>query len=269
MASDFSYAEDLGIKTKSSKKMEKGIKKLFIVTGVILGAQLIWLFGISPFIPFSTIEVHEIAGLSRAEILKYSGIDESSSFISTSVKEVQQRLEGHLLVDSAIVTKRFPDKLSVFINPRQAAAVALANVNSRQVPVYVDRKGVFFRIGNADSLEANLPVLSGFENPKLNMRLPAGLIPLVESLCDISASSPQLLSAVSEIRIEHKAWDGFDLVVFPVHSSIKVRLENNLTEDVLRYMFLILNVMEENSQKPSEIDFRSGMGAYRVKEQSL
>jgi len=54
------------------------------------------------------------------------------------------------------------------------------------------------------------------------------------------------------------------LVLYPVHSTIRVRLENNLTEDVLRYMLLVLSVFENSSPKPEEIDFRSGMGSYRV-----
>jgi cell division protein FtsQ len=278
MISDISYntadrhnihEADFGKKTKTSGKIEKGLKRLLILAMIIFAAQLIWLFGISPFFPFSTIEVHEISGFDRSQILKFSGIDDTSSFISTNAKDVEAKLTGHLLVESATVIKRFPDKLSIFIKPRQAAAVALTSIDSKQVPVYVDRQGVFFKLGDAASLDSSLPVISGFDNPRLNMRLPASLIPLVESLSDISSSSPQLLASVSEIRIERKAWEGFDLVLFPVHSSIKVRFENNLTEDALRYMLLMLNVFENSSQKPGEIDFRSGIGAYRLNERLL
>jgi cell division protein FtsQ len=278
MISDISYntvdshnfnETDFDIKAKSSGKIEKGLKRLLILAMVIFAAQLIWLFGISPFIPFSTIEVHEIAGFDRSQILAFSGIDETSSFISTNVNDIEIKLAGHLLVESATVIKRFPDKLSIFLKPRQAAAVALTSIDSKQVPVYVDRQGVFFKLGDTASLDSGLPVISGFENPRLSMRLPTGLLPLVESLSEISSSSPQLLASVSEIRIERKAWEGFDLVLFPVHSSIKVRFENNLTEDALRYMLLMLNVFENSSHKPGEIDFRSGIGAYREKEQLL
>jgi cell division protein FtsQ len=138
------------------------------------------------------------------------------------------------------------------------------------VPLFVDRQGVFFKYGDALSLEnAGFPVISGIENPAITMRLPSGLVSLVENLSEISSSSPELLAAISEIRIERKAWEGYDLVLFPVHSPIRVRLENNLSEDVLRYMLLVLNVFESSSPKPEEIDFRSGMGSYKVKEQSL
>jgi len=276
MSNYYASAEDIAnpvreAEKKSAGKLEKGIKRLLIIAAFIFAAQLIWLFGISPFIPFSTIDVHGIEGLNRSEILAISGVNESSSYISTNVKDIQKTLSSHVLVESSVVIKRFPDRLSVFLFPREAAAVTIANTGSGQAPMYIDRQGVFFKIGSVREkpLPSELPALSGIENPKLNMKLPDSLVPLVENLYQMSSASPELLSAISEIRIERKAWDGYDLVLFPVHSSIRVRVENNLSEEVLRYMLLILNVFEDNNQKPEEIDFRSGMGSYAVKEQSI
>jgi cell division protein FtsQ len=272
---DYSYgisgasSENIGARVKSSRKIEKGLKRLLVIALIIIAAQITWLFGVSPLIPFSTVEVSGFAELGRADILALAGINENSSFMSTNVKEVQSRLSSHLLVESAKVIKRFPDRLSIFLVPRQAAAVTLTTIDSRQAPLYVDRHGVFFKIGEAGGSTGSLPVISGIENPRLNMRLPAGLVSLVESIGVISASSPELLAAISEIRVERKAWEGYELVLFPVHSSIKVRMENNLTGDALRYMLLMLNVFESASPKPQEIDFRSGIGSYKIKEQSL
>jgi len=255
---------------KKSKKIEKGIKRILAIAGIIFIVEIIWLFGISPFIPFSNIDVHGFEGFERAQILRYAGINDRSSYFSTNVKEVKERLASNVLVESAVVIKRFPDKLSIFLTPRKAAALTLTTIGQRQVPICVDRHGVYFKIAQGDISETqNLPIISGIDNPKINMRLPSGLISLVESLTNISSTSPELLSAISEIRIERKAWDGYDLVLFPVHSSIKVRLENNLTEDTLKYMFLMLNVFEASFPLPQEIDFRSGMGTYKLTEQSL
>jgi cell division protein FtsQ len=155
----------------------------------------------------------------------------------------------------------------IFLTPREAAAITLANMGSRQVPLYIDRQGVFFKIGQELEV-SSLPILSGIENPRLNMRLPNALVPLVDNLYQMTSTAPELLSAISEIRIERKAWDGYDLVLFPVHGSTRVRVEKNITEDVLRYVLLMLNVFEGDSNKPREIDFRSGMGSYSIKELS-
>jgi cell division protein FtsQ len=274
MSTDYTIFENSSprenVKAKSSKKIEKGLKRLLIIAGIIFAAELIWLFGISPFIPFSTVDVRSFSGLEKEEVLRLAGINESSSFISTNVRQAQEKLSSHLLVESALVSKRFPDKISIFLIPRQAAAVTLVSIDSRQVPLYVDRQGVFFKIGEEDSAQtAALPVLSGIEYPYLNMRLPPSLVSLVRSISAIAESSPELLAAISEIRIERKPWEGYDLVLFPVHSSIKVRIENNLSEEILKYTLLMLNVFEFSSPKPEEIDFRSGMGSYKIKEQSL
>ncbi|MCL2758978.1 MAG: FtsQ-type POTRA domain-containing protein [Treponema sp.] len=271
MSTDYYFvsSENIGVKKKSAGKVEKGLKRLLIVAVIIFIAELIWLFGISPFIPFSTVDVHGFQGLNRAQILAISGIDDNSSYMSSNVTEIRDRLSAHILVESAVVIKRFPDKLSIFLNPRRPAAVTLTTINSRQVPIFIDRFGVFYKIGQGDSQDrTDIPVLSGIENPQLNMRLPASLVSLVENLSEIASVSPELLSAISEIRIERKTWDGYELVLFPVHSSIRVRVENNLTEDTLRYMLLMLNVFESEMNKPLEIDFRSGMGSYKIKEQS-
>ncbi|MCL2805366.1 MAG: FtsQ-type POTRA domain-containing protein [Treponema sp.] len=251
---------------KSVKKIEKGLKRLLIIAAIIFAAQLVWLLGITPFIPFSVIEVHGIEGLNRSFILSISGINENSSFISVNVKEIQKILSNHILVESAVVMKRFPDKLSIFLTPREAVAVVLSKDDTRQVPVFIDRNGIFFKTGDDKMPQstAGLIVLSGIENPRLNMRLPDALVSLTANLSQMASDSPELLSAISEIRIERKAWDGYELVLFPVHSSVRVRVENNLTEDVLRYMLLMLNVVEAAGNKPKEIDFRSGMGSYTI-----
>jgi len=264
------FSDDMIIRKKSTGKIEKGLKRLLIIAAVIFTAQLIWLFGISPFIPFSVIDVHGFSGITRSEVLILAGINENSSYISTNTREVQNRVSSFVLIESAVVMKRFPDRLSIYLTARQPAAVTLTSINSKQIPVFVDRHGVYYKFGDVNSLDTlDLPILSGIENPQLNMRLPSALVSLVNNLNQMAVSSPELLSAISEIRIERKAWDGYDLVLFPVHSPIRVRLENNLTEDTLRYMLLMLNVFEASNQKPLEIDFRSGMGSYKIQEQSL
>ena len=269
MTSDLSYAASGSIreKDKSSKNIEKSLKRLFLIAAVILSAELIWLFVISPFIPFSTIEIRGFAELDRREVLHLAGITDRSSFMSTNVKEARSKLSANIMVEQVEVIKRFPDKLSIFLVPRQAAAVTLSKDGLRHKMIYVDRNGVFFKTEEEGSEVASLPVISGIENPQLGMKLPSALVSLVKNISVIADDSPELLAAISEIRIERKVWDGYELVLFPVHSPIRVRVENNLSGDVLRFMMLILNVFEPELQKPKEIDFRSGIGSYRIKEQ--
>jgi cell division protein FtsQ len=282
MSGDFIYAaeresfgaysktgEEIPVKPAGSRKLEKGLKRLFILAGIILGAEFIWLFGVSPCIPLSTVEVRDFPGFERPDVLRFAGIGEGASFISVNARAIEEILGGHYLVESARVVKRFPDRLSIFLEPRRAVALSLAQVQNRLVPVYYDQGGVIFRIGKSEwSPSAALPILSGLviEEPNLGMRLPAAFTPLLTELGKIGTHAPELLSAVSEIRINRKPFDGFDLVLYPVHNPVRVRIGNDLNEDTLRYVLLMLDVFGSGANQPGEIDFRSGMGSYKVKE---
>jgi cell division protein FtsQ len=269
MAGDFVYADDLSLKPAASGKIEKGLKRLLIIAGFILGAELIWLFIVSPCIPLSTLEVRGFPGFDGADVLARAGIREGvSSFISVNAKEVEEILSTHHLVESVRVIKRFPDRLSIFLEPRRAVALSLAEVRGRLLPLYFDKYGVVFRIGGGEAPSAYLPIISGlaFENPVPGMRLPAALGPLLAELAKIEEDTPELLEAVSEIRLNPGVFNGFDLELYPVHYPARVRLGDNFSEDTLRYMLLMLDVFNAGGSVPTEIDFRSGMGSYKVKE---
>ena len=108
-----------------------------------------------------------------------------------------------------------------------------------------------------------------FENPVAGMRLDARLKPLLESLSVIEAKNPLLLAAVSEIRIDEKPYGGFDLVIYPVNTPVKVRTDKALNEDELQYMMLVLDVVKDLDPSIDEIDIRAGTVAYRSKGETL
>jgi hypothetical protein len=265
---DFSYAASGFVpeKAKSSIKAEKGLKRLLVLAAVILAAEIIWLFAVSPCIPFSTVDIHGFSGFDRAEILACAGITENSSFVSTNVKDAQMRLSAHNLVESAAVSKRYPDRLSIFLEGRRPAAVSLAYDGAGQKILYIDRHGVIYKTG-MEKPDDVLPVVSGleFDALPLGAPLPAALVPLFESISLIAANAPELLLSVSEIRVERKAWDKFDAVIYPAHSPIRARYENKITEDNLRYMLLALDVLKSRFPRPEEVDFRSVLSSYKTK----
>jgi cell division protein FtsQ len=271
MSGDFIYSEDvLPAKGAASRNFEKGLKRLIIIAAVILGAECIWLFVVSPCMPLTTVEVDSFPGFDRAAVLSLAGIGERASFITVNTKAAEQALEAFYLVESARVIKRFPDRLRIYLEPRRAVALSLAAMADRVLPVYFDREGVIFKIGNNEGAltPANLPIISGlvFEQPGLGVRLPAAFGPLLADLEKIGTAAPELLGAVSEIRINRKPFDGFDLVLYPLHNPVKVRLENTINEDTLRYVMLMLDVFKSGHSAPEEIDFRSGTASYTIKE---
>jgi cell division protein FtsQ len=265
MSGDFIYSEDV-IPRRPAVFTGAG-RKLLIIAAAVLGAELLWLFVIIPCMPLSTLEVETLDGLDRETVLSLAGIGGGSSWFTVDPRKAEQALEEYYLVDSARVIKRFPDRLQIFLEPRTAVALSLARRGGRIVPVYFDRDGVVFRIGGNGAVPA-VPVLSGlvFDQPVLGMRLPAVFHSLLEDIDRIGRDAPELLGAVSEIRINRRPFDGFDLYLYPVHSPLRVRLENGISEDILRYMMLMVDVFDTGNSGVDEIDFRTGVASYTVKE---
>jgi cell division protein FtsQ len=270
MSGEFIFSGDfLPAKPAVSRNLSRGLKRLIVVAAVILAAEGLWLFVVTPCMPFSVVEVNTFPGFDREAVLALAGIGEGASFVTVNTGAAEKALAGFYLVDSARVTRRFPDRLRIYLEPRRAVAFSLAVVSGRTTPVYFDREGVIFQIGNRDEIRIspNLPLLSGliFEQPFPGMRLPAAFSSLLDDLEKIETLSPELLGAVSEIRISRKPFDGFDLIVYPLSYPVRVVLKNNLTENTLRYVMLLLDTLEAENSMPDEIDFRSGVASYTVK----
>ncbi|MDR2158519.1 MAG: FtsQ-type POTRA domain-containing protein [Treponema sp.] len=265
MSGDFIYSEDL-IPRRPAVFTGAG-RRLLIIAAAVLAAEMIWLFVITPCMPLSTVEVETFEGLDRGTVLSLAGISERSSWFIVDPRKMERALEEYYLIDSAKVVKRFPDRLQIFLEPRTAVALSLARVQDRIVPVYFDKEGVIFRIGG-DGAGSAVPILSGlvFDQPVPGMRLPPVFLPLLEDIDRIGRGAPELLNAVSEIRINRRPFDGFDLYLYPVHSPLKVRLESGISEDILRYMMLMVDVLGAGNSEIDEIDFRTGVASYAVKE---
>jgi cell division protein FtsQ len=117
-----------------------------------------------------------------------------------------------------------------------------------------------------------LPVISGLEWAEAELR-EGGRFPvlygsLFESLAELGRNSPELLASVSEIQIDKKPWEGYELVVFPRSGRIKVRLGAHLDADTLRFMLLYLDVLSKTTDGVDEIDFRTGTAVYRVTKEA-
>ncbi|MDR3167777.1 MAG: FtsQ-type POTRA domain-containing protein [Treponema sp.] len=254
--------------------LEKILKRFIIIAAIILGAELIWLLLVSPCMPLSKVDVTGLPELDKAAVLTAAGIGSQSSYISIDSRAVEKALESLSQVGSARVIKRFPDSVRITLEGRKAVALSLVPVKGRIHPVFFDREGVVFKVGTGwpepETLSASLPIISGlvFDQNPLGTRLPPLFHTLFASIETIGNSAPELLAAISEIRINRKAYDGYDLILYPVHTSMRVRIEADLTEDKLRYVLLMIDVMAAQKNSLEEIDFRSGTASYTVKEVS-
>ncbi|MDR2785057.1 MAG: FtsQ-type POTRA domain-containing protein [Treponema sp.] len=256
---------------KNPAKVDKWLIRLVILIAGILAAELLWLFGITPLLPLSVVEVNAVPGIDRASLLARAGIGSHSSYVTVNADLAEKNLEQLYQIESARVVKQYPDTVRVFVEHRRPAALSLVNAGGGVIPVYIDKHGMLLQIGGSavnTGTPAALPIVSGltFERLEEGMKLPAELESFFTRLDSINENAPELLAFISEIRLNKKVYNGFDLVLYPVNSTIKFRLEPDLNEDALRYMILMMDVFDSTGVRVDEVDLRNGTASYIVKE---
>ena len=276
MLGDFIYSADVSdasYKYAAPQKFEKAVRRFLTLAVIFVSGGLLWIFAISPCMVPVKVDVKSFPGLSKADALNIAGIGGNAAYIAIDAAEAEQRLAGYYLVDSVKVVKRFPDRLSIFLEPRRAVAMVFARVNGRTQPVYFDRHGVAFKVGNGEgeTSPAWLPIVSGVldgDRPvKPGMRLPAVYLPLFSRIGEISDEDPKIWQAISEIGIARKDQDLYDLVLYPVQDSIRLRMRSDISKDSISYALLMFDVCRQLGEDiPGEIDVRSGIGVVNAKE---
>jgi cell division protein FtsQ len=255
---------------KKSSRLEKRLKRILVIILLAIGAELCWLLLISPFMPLGTAEIVGIPGIDRRMVLAQAGINAHSSYMTLNAAEAEAALGNLYQVESARVIKHFPDSVRIILTGRQPAAMSLTMVEGRMAPVFLDRRGVVFKIGDDENLSRSVPLISGIfsEEPYLGLRLSPAYTAFLTNLERLHQSFPELLSAISEIGVRRKAYNGFDLVLYPRYEPVRIRASAELNEDVLRYMMLVIDVIVSQGIKVHEIDFRNGTASYTLKEGS-
>jgi cell division protein FtsQ len=267
MSSDYVYADS----GRKAVKMDKWLMRLILLVAGILAAELVWLFGITPLLPLSVVEVNNVPGIDRATLLARAGIGAHSSYLTLDTRQAEKNLEQLYQVESARVVKRYPDTVQVFIEGRHPAALSLVNGAAGVFPVYIDKHGMVLQVGGSSRgsfASSALPIVSGltFERLAAGMKLPAELEGFFGRLESINEGTPELFASISEIKINRKAYNGFDLILYPVNSTTKFRVEPELNEDVLRYMILMMDVFSAKGIQVDEVDLRNGTASYVIKE---
>jgi len=269
MLGNFVYSADISdapVRHSVSRKVEKTARRFLMMAALFVTGGLIWIFCISPCMVPVKVDVKSFSGLDRADVLNIAGINGGSVYISVNAGEAERRLADYYLVESAKVVKRFPDHLSIFLEPRRAVAVVFARINGRLKPVYFDRYGVAVGMGSgAGEIPSGLPVVSGVLDDnrpvKPGTRALAAYLPLFARIGTISDEDPRIWQAISEIGVAKKDNDLYDLILYPVHDPIRLRMRSDISKDSLYYALLMFDVCRQfGDTMPREIDVQSGIG---------
>jgi len=271
MLGNFVYSADVNDTTyryTAPQKFEKSVRRFLTLAVIFICGGLVWIFCISPCMVPARVEVKSFPGLSTADVLNIAGINNNAAYIAINAEEAEQRLSGYYLIESAKVVKRFPDRLSIFLEPRRAVAMVFAQVNGRTQPVYFDRYGVAFKVGNGagEAHPSWMPIVTGVldsgQQVSPGMRLSADYLPLFSRIGSITDEDPRIWQAISEIGIAKKSHDLYDLVLYPaVRDSIRLRMRSDISKNSIYYALLMLDVCRQlGTDAPDEIDVRSGIG---------
>jgi len=247
----------------------KRLKTILLFIVVILGVEMIWLFGISPCMPLSAITISGIPGIDETAVLSLAGIGRHSSYMTVNEKAAEQALLAMPAIRTAQVVKHFPNKVEIRLEKRRAAAMVLLERGGDVFPALIGGDGILINMGRDGFInEKNLPVISGLmlEGVYPGKKLPPIYNSLFGQLETLAEKAPELMAAISEIRINHKNYEGYDLTLFPAHSGVRVKLSDNINEETLRYMLLMIDVLSGRSESIREIDFRTGTASYFIKE---
>jgi cell division protein FtsQ len=192
------------------------------------------------------------------------GLRDGEYYFSVDETAVQARLEAEPWVKSAHVEKKFPDTIAVQLVTRKPLAVSLVG----GAVLSVDETGLVFDVGT-DSRGLDLPVISGvaFESLKPGSRFPVVLQPLFERLAALRQTSPGLFRIISEIQLKPNG-SGFDAVVYPVDTPVRIVLGDRWDESTIQQMFVLLDVVKKQgwTSKTQEIDFRATPVVLRPRE---
>jgi cell division protein FtsQ len=88
-------------------------------------------------------------------------------------------------------------------------------------------------------------------------------------LAELQHSSPIMFSLISELRIAGSRNSSFDLLLYPVHQKIPVRISPEIDRTLLSNIYKVLYVLNNEGllNELEEIDFRSGEVVYVRKEE--
>jgi len=241
---------------------------LVLVLAALALVELVVQLVLMPRMVVRSILISSDLKISEQELLEIAGVGGGERYLSVDAAEIERRLEACPLIREAVVQKIFPDTLRLVVTGRKPLALALGRAGDRTLPAVFDDDGVVFQIGGSVPQGIpDLPVISGLSfSPALGIAMPAMLRPLLQDLAELRQRSPELYGLISEIRVSAVNGVDYELDIYPLGHRIKVRLANRIDETVLRYAFLVIDVLVRTRSvaEVAEIDLRNGEVVYRA-----
>lgn len=269
----FTDFEDF-VTVSGSDKSEKKDKKVFLVKilvfvlAVLLFVELIISMVLVPCFSKPSITVSGLKSASQQEFTELLGCMKISSWLRFDTQRAASLLSSVPYIDSVDVSKVFPDRVIVSVKERVPVAKTVINNGGRYISVQIDKNGVLFT-GNRQKSDTDyeIPLVSGLPVEKFRegMSIPANYRVLLDQIETVRSRSQKYFAAISEIQVVQKEYGNYELVLYPVHKHVRVLTDRSLNEEALKYMMVVLDVVDSIEPDVSEIDLRYGSVSYRTR----
>lgn len=246
---------------KSAEKKIKIIKVIFILLCLLLIGELVAYKYIMPSFSNPKVTVSGQKNYTAEEIGRKLLKMNSSNWFDFDVEQAVAILSSEAGIENVVVEKHFPDKIYINIVEREPVAVTFVVENGRTYPVEIDKNGVLFHGKENEMPDTNVvPIISGIpiEYMAQGMRIPGIYRPLIDQISAISTLPQHYFAGISEICVLPNEFGNYELALFPAQSKIKVLTDRALNEDALKYMMVILDVVNQIGTVVSEVDLRYG-----------
>ncbi len=252
--------------SKTERKI-KFIKVIFCILCFALICELVICKYVMPSFSSPKVTVSGQHDYSAEEIARMLLPMNSSNWFDFDVDHAVALLSSEAGIDHVVVEKKFPDKIYVNVTEREPVAVTFVVENGHSTPVQIDKNGVLFPGKKNIAEDVILPIISGLpvEYMTKGMRIPVKYRPLIEEISKISALPQHYFASLSEICVLPKESGNYELALIPSQSKVKVLTDRALNEDALKYMMVVLDVVNQIGTEVSEVDLRYGSVSYTTR----
>jgi cell division protein FtsQ len=266
LENDFFLSEEYeGSNDKAERKI-KFIKVIFCVLCFALLCELVIYKYVMPSFSSPKVTVTGQKDYTAEEIARMLLPMNSTSWFDFDVEQAVSILSSEAGIEHVSVEKKFPDKIYVNVTEREPVAVTFVMDGGHTAPVQIDKNGVLFsgKKNAANEQESILPIVSGIpvEYMSKGMRIPAKYRPLIDQISKISEMPQHYFASVSEICVLPKDSGNYELALIPAQSKVKVLTDRALNEDALKYMLVVLDVVNQIGTDVAAVDLRYGSVSY-------
>lgn len=259
-------------KEKSEDRKIKIVVIIFIILCILLAGELIVYKYLLPSFASPKVTVSGQKNYSAQEIASKLVPMNCTSWFDFDVEEAVSLISSESGIDSVTVEKKFPDKIYVNVVERQPVAVTFVVDNGYSYPMQIDKNGVLFPLRDNSILTSNTtPIISGLPIEQMSggMRIPTKYRTLIDQITEIGNHQKNYFASLAEICVIPKEFGNYELVLIPAQSKIRVLTDRSLNEDALKYMMIVLDVVNLLDTEVSEVDLRYGSVSCKIKESGV